>query len=130
MSTHERRVLDQIGESLAGSDPRLAAMLSAFDRLADGEAMPGRERIQAGRRPAGQEFRAVMSPAPGRCGRQMAGRRWVVLTWLVISLGLIALAMAASHVGSSTPCAAWLVSACGHHVPAHRHSPLVHGHRG
>jgi hypothetical protein len=132
LSTHERRVRGRIGESLAGSDPRLAAMLSTFDRLADGEAMPGRERVHAGRRPAGQEFRAVMSPAPGRCWRQMAARRWIVLTWLVMSLGLIALALAlaASHAGSSTPCAAWLVPACGNHVPAHRQSSPAHGHQG
>jgi hypothetical protein len=121
LSAHDRRALDLIGESLAGSDPRLAAMMSAFSRLADGEAMPGRERIQADRHLAGQAIPAALAALPGRCWRRMAAQRWVTLTWLVISLVLITLALVASHTGSSAACVGWTVPACGNHAPAHRH---------
>jgi hypothetical protein len=131
LSAHDRRALNLIGESLAGSDPRLAAMMSAFSRLADGEAMPGRERIQAGRqRMAGQAFRATLAALPGRCWHRMAAQRWVTLTWLAISLVLITLALVASHTGSSATCVGWTAPACGNHAPAHRQSRPAHGFPG
>ena len=42
----ERQALGSIEDGLAGSDPRLASMLSIFSRLAAGEEMPTREKIR------------------------------------------------------------------------------------
>ena len=44
LSAREQQALDSIKSGLAGSDPELAALLSAFTRLASGEEMPDRER--------------------------------------------------------------------------------------
>lgn len=43
---NERRLLGQIERALRGSDPRLAAKLATFNRLAFHEAMPLRERLR------------------------------------------------------------------------------------
>ena len=40
----ERQALGSIADGLAGSDPRLASMLTIFSRLAVGEEMPIRAR--------------------------------------------------------------------------------------
>jgi Protein of unknown function (DUF3040) len=40
LSTREQLALDGIANKLAGSDPRLAALLVTFARLTSGEAMP------------------------------------------------------------------------------------------
>jgi len=43
---NERRLLGQIERALGGSDPKLAAKLATFNRLAFHEAMPLRERLR------------------------------------------------------------------------------------
>jgi hydrogenase-4 component B len=48
LSESEQRALDSIKDRLAGSDPELAALLSAFNRQASDEEMPDREKIQTG----------------------------------------------------------------------------------
>jgi hypothetical protein len=47
----ETQALDSIADGLAGSDPRLASMLTIFSRLTAGEEMPAREitRVRRGR---------------------------------------------------------------------------------
>ena len=49
----ERQALGSIADGLAGSDPRLASMLTIFSRLAAGEEMPAARRpgYGAGGRP-------------------------------------------------------------------------------
>jgi hypothetical protein len=47
LSTRERRQLDDIGEAVRRSDPRLASMMIIFGRLSAGEPMPERERFAA-----------------------------------------------------------------------------------
>ena len=42
------QALGSIADGLAGSDPRLASMLSIFSRLAAGEEMPAREETRGG----------------------------------------------------------------------------------
>lgn len=119
LGAHDRRALDLIQEDLAASDPALAAMLSAFSRLADGEEMPGRERIQEhGQHGTGRSFRATLAARPGRCWRHMGTQRWVILTWLAVTLLLVTLALVTSHVGSAASCAPRTVGACGYHAPA------------
>jgi hypothetical protein len=42
----ETQALGSIADGLAGSDPRLASMLTIFSRLAAGEEMPAREKTR------------------------------------------------------------------------------------
>lgn len=127
LSAHDRRALDLIREDLAASDPALAALLSAFSRLADGEEMPGRERIQEhGRHGTGRSFRATLAAGPDGCWRHMGTRRWVILTWLAVTLLLVTLALVTSHVGSAASCATRAAGACGNHAPAHQQGGPAH----
>jgi Protein of unknown function (DUF3040) len=72
LSAWEQQALDSIKDGLAGSDPDLAALLSAFTRLASGEEMPDSEKIQAGSRRALRLRRARW-----RCNVRRACRRLV-----------------------------------------------------
>jgi DUF3040 family protein len=83
LNAHDKHALDKIEERLADTDPRFAARLSAFSRLADGSTMPERERIR---------------PGPKRTFGRSGRLAWATVAgWLVISLGLIAVALIASH---------------------------------
>ena len=46
----ERQALGSIADGLAGSDPRLASMLTIVSRLAAGEQMPARQKTRVRRR--------------------------------------------------------------------------------
>ncbi|HYB49104.1 MAG TPA: hypothetical protein VED20_17395 [Streptosporangiaceae bacterium] len=62
----ETQALGSIADGLAGSDPRLASMLTIFSRLAAGEEMPAREKTRARRRHvAGRRCAGLR---PGRAG--------------------------------------------------------------
>jgi Protein of unknown function (DUF3040) len=139
LNAHDTQELDVIEESLSGSDPHLASMLSVFSRLADGEAMPGYERIQVGEqhRPSGPAFRALLPGRPGTCRPRVVTRRrrprwsaqWAVpAAWLVISLVLITVAVLLSHTRAPASCGAWpAVPVCGTHAPAHQQSQPLPG---
>lgn len=102
-------------------------MLSAFSRLADGEAMPGRERIQARRQHrTGESFQATLAARPGTRWRRVGTQRWVVLTWLAVALLLVTLALVASHTGPGSSCTARTIAACGNQAPAHQQSRPAH----
>ena len=61
----QTQALGSIADGLAGSDPRLASMLTIFSRLAAGEEMPAREKRRVRRRrPAAHRPRPA-APAPG-----------------------------------------------------------------
>jgi hypothetical protein len=61
LTRRQRRLLDDIDAEFCRSDPRLAGILGAFDRLAAAEEMPGHEHVDA--RPLG--VRSVL-PAVAR----------------------------------------------------------------
>lgn len=132
LSAHDRRALGLIEEGVAGSDPHLAAMLSAFSRLADGEAMPGHERIEGGRRDTVVRAGHIMLPArpgggrPGTAAQRLASRlsgKWVALVWLGMLLtSLVVITVVLSHTSTSAACASRPLSACGHHAVPHRQS--------
>ena len=84
----ERQALGSIADGLAGSDPRLASMLTIFSRLAAGEEMPADERIRVtrGRSAAHRPRRARSHPRPGL-------QQAMVLLWVVITAGLLAVAL-------------------------------------
>ena len=57
----ETKTLGSIADGLAGSDPRLASMLTIFRRLAAGEEMPAcqKTRVRRGRPAAHRPRRAL-----------------------------------------------------------------------
>ena len=113
----EMQTLGWIEDGLAGSDPRLAAMLTIFSRLAAGEEMPAREeiRVRRGRPAAHRPRRARRHP---RLGLQQA----TLLLWVVISAGLLAVALALNTSDHKT-CIQSMGTACPspppHTMPAH-----------
>ena len=113
LSTWEQQALDSIKDDLASCDPALVARLTIFTRLASGEEMPAREKFQAGSRRAVRRSR----PEPGltrRRYRRLGLPQAVMLLWLVITVALIATAVASSHGGSQGTCArSWATSCIG-----------------
>lgn len=128
LSAHDRQELGAIEEELAASDPQLAEMLSIFSRLADGEEMPGSERVGAVQQPAA--IQAAFGLVPGRPGtprgrgapppaRQRGlSRKVILVVWLAMSFTLIAIAVVVSQTGPRASCAGWPPVGCGNHAPA------------
>ena len=104
----EMQALGWIADGLAGSDPRLASMLNIFSRLAAGEEMPAREnsRVRRGRPAARRPRRARRHPHRGTVFPQ-ALRLYphlglplaMVLLWVVISAGMVAVALVLNTSG-------------------------------
>jgi hypothetical protein len=101
-SAWEQDALDSIKNGLADSDPALAARLAMFTRLASGEAMPVRDKLQAA-----SPRRARRRPARrvGRMYRRLGPQRAMLLVWLVTTTALIAAALVSSRVGGHLNCA-------------------------
>ena len=104
----EIQALGSIQDGLAGSDPRLASMLTIFSRLAAGEEMPVREktRVRRGRPAAHRPRRARRHPrrstAPrqaSRLYRRLGWQQAMLLLWAVISAVLLATALALNTSG-------------------------------
>lgn len=124
LSAWERQALDSIKDELAGSAPELAALLTAFTRLASGKAMPARERIRSGlrrttwRRWWPQRHRCPAGPCPHPArGLRCLDLRWgLLLLWLLVTVAVIVVALVLSHGGApatgSCP-RSWLMS-CTH----------------
>jgi hypothetical protein len=110
----DAQALGSIEHGLVGSDPRLAAMLNIFSRLAAGEEMPAGEKIRMRRgRLAGRPRRARPHPRRGtalpqarRLYARLDWRQAMLLLWVVISAGLIATALilnTSGHKASTQP---------------------------
>ena len=126
----ETQGLGSIADGLAGSDPRLASMLTIFSRLAAGEDMPAREktRVRRGRPAAHRPRRARRYPRRGTAVPQ-ARRRYPRLGWpqamlvlgAVVSAALLTVALALTASGPTT-CARSMGTACPSpsitHMPA------------
>lgn len=82
LSMRERHALDGIGVRIAGSDPQLARLLATFSRLTSGETMPAREEVRLPR------------PVIGRVMVHVGLGRAMALLWVLVTIGLIALAVA------------------------------------
>ena len=104
----EMYALGWIEDGLAGSDPRLAAMLTIFSRLAAGEEMPAREEIRVRRgRPAAHRprlawrhpHRGTVFPQPRRLYPHLGLPLAMVLLWVVISAGMVAVALVLNTSG-------------------------------
>ena len=86
LSPWEQDALDSIKTGLADSDPGLVARLAMFTRLAAGETMPVRDKLQVASREAVQ-----------RGARRLDLSRTMLLVWLVTTLTLIAAALVSSR---------------------------------
>ena len=115
----QTQALGSIAAGLAGSDPRLASMLTIFSRLAAGEQMPARPAARPRRRPAVlRRRRARRHPRRGTAFPQLR-RRYARLGWpqamlvlgAVISAALLTAALALTTSGPTT-CARPMATAC------------------
>jgi len=104
----QRQALGWIEDGLAGSDPRLASMLNIFSRLAAGEEMPVRTkiRVRRGRPAAHRPRRARRHPGPGtvfpqprRLYPHLGLPPAMVLLWVVISAGMVAVVLVLNTSG-------------------------------
>jgi len=115
LSAWEKQALDSIEGELAGSAAELASLLATFSRLAAGEEMPERAKVRALqphrprrrlRRPGGGKLHRDARRL--RLGRQ---RAWPLALWLVVSLGMIAVALVLSRGGPAACTQTWGVCA-------------------
>jgi hypothetical protein len=144
LSTREQQALDGIENGLAGSDPKLAWLLGAFTRLTSGEVMPAREEIRS---QVGWTHRLgthrlgthrLGTHRLGTHGTHRLGQRAcrllaafadlnhaMALLWMLLTVGMIALAVGLSGVGGNgRACAGSWASACA--APRAYHSgPVV-----
>jgi hypothetical protein len=95
LSAREQQALDVIAEHIAGSDPGLTSKMTAFARLTAGEDMPLREKVLAVRT---RDTRHLF-----RLPRRPSFQRTALLLWLVIMVGLVAVAVAIGS-GSRAAC--------------------------
>jgi hypothetical protein len=115
LNPRDRHALAQIEERLADADPRFAARLSAFARLADGGVMPERERIRESRRPvAGRLLRGRR--APGRPGARRPMYWIAVALATAVTIAGIAAALVSGNTGTKGACANWQGLACTRQV--------------
>jgi hypothetical protein len=128
LSAREQHALESMESSLAGSDPGLASKLDAFTRVTSGESMPVREKL----RPRPRKRRRSRTSGcpqrlahglgrPQRLAHRLGRPHAAMLVWLVISLALLATALAVSRSGGGTrrACAVSFIAACGRPMPSH-----------
>lgn len=110
LNAHDRQALAQIEEELGGGDPKFAARLLAFSRLADGEAMPESEQIPGARRPAiGPALRGLRPGQPG--ARRLM--YWAAVALVVaVTLAVISFALASGQGGTRGVCTGWPAGSC------------------
>jgi hypothetical protein len=122
----ETQALGFIEHGLAGSDPRLASMLNIFTRLAAGEEMPAREktRVRRGRPAARRPRRARRHPRQGitlpqarRLYARLGWQQTILLLWVVITAGLLAIALVLNTSGNKS-CIRAMGSVCSS-APSH-----------
>jgi hypothetical protein len=105
LSAWEQDALDSIKHGLADSDPALVARLAMFTRLAHGEDMPVREKLQAARRRVARRR--------NRMYHRLGVGRAMLLVWLVTTLTLIAAALASSRASGPSACTGSSATLCG-----------------
>jgi hypothetical protein len=119
LSAWEQQALDSIKKELAGSDAGLAALLSAFTRLASDEEMPEREQIRGSRRALRPFHRARWRSSLRRVFRRLGNQRAAVLLWLLASAALLAAALALNVGSGRGTCAEPAVINCVGPTPRH-----------
>ncbi len=130
LSTWEQQALDSIKSELTDSDPRLVTMLTTFSRLASGEAMPVRDKLRAGTRRISRysHGKQRLCCQTGACRnsiqrhRRLGLQHALILAWLLITIGLIAMTFVLSRGGghgtaTQTCTGAWPVACSTHPAP-------------
>jgi hypothetical protein len=120
LSAREQQALDGIEKRLADSDPGLAGLLVTFTRLTSGDVMPICEEVPTRAcwlRLAGRRVRRLLSAYAGL-------DRGMALLWVLIAVGLIAVAVALSG-GSGGRCVRSWALACTAPASAHPHHLVV-----
>ena len=124
----EDQILDSIKDRISRSDPRLAALLAIFTKLAADEQMPLGENIRvtprAFRRPGRRRRRRVrrMVRAPvSRARHRFGDQRLALALWLVISVALVATALLLNRGAQGAGCTPASAFACA--SPSSTHSP-------
>jgi hypothetical protein len=124
LNAWEQQALDSIKDGLTGSDPDLAALLSAFTRLESDEDLPDREKIRTGSRPALRRLRRARRRAAFRRICQRLGiQRAALLLWLLTTAALIAVTLSLNSGSDHVSCTGWLATACTTPPPGHGSSP-------
>jgi hypothetical protein len=117
LSAREQQALGSIADRLTGSDPKLAALLAGFTRLASGEEMPPRERIRAG---------SEVHRTAGRVSRRLGFQWAALLLSLLTAVTVIAITFALNHGRSPGTCTTSWYPACADSAPAHSSRPASH----
>ena len=104
LSTREQQALEGIENRLAGSDPKLAALLVTFARLTSGEAMPAREEVREDARLPGRWTRRVFRRARRLLAAYAGLDHALALLWVLVAVGVIAVAVALSGGGRAGAC--------------------------
>lgn len=118
LSSWERQALDSIKDGLARSDPRLAALLGTFTRLASTEDMPAQEKIAASarrtvpcsqRKPRQRGRAGAGACACSRSSLRLIDPQWaLMLLWLVITVAMITVAVLSNRgAGGGTCTGSW-----------------------
>jgi hypothetical protein len=124
LNAWEQQALDSIKDGLTGSDPKLAALLSAFTRLASDEEMPDREKIRAGSRRALRRLRRARWRASLRRVCQRLGfQRAAALLCLLTTAAVIAITLVLNGGGDHAPCIQWVAAVCTSPAPKHGSGP-------
>jgi hypothetical protein len=101
LSAREQRTLSGITDELAASDPKLASILSVFNRLTLGEELPIRQDTDKNRRrESGHSRRSRERTRKHRRHRRtisVASR--AIAAWILISVALITVGIILSHIG-------------------------------
>jgi hypothetical protein len=127
LTAREQQALDGIENRLAGSDPRLAALLATFTRLTSDDGMPACEEVRQDVRWTRQVFRRARRLLAAYAGLD----RTAALLWALIAIGMMAVAVVLSSRASGTACIrSWTAvsatpSACVVPVPAHSFRPVM-----
>jgi Protein of unknown function (DUF3040) len=115
LSTREQQALDGIENRLAGSDPKLTALLATFTRLTSGEGMPVCEEVHQEARWTGQVVRRACRLLAAYAGLDRA----LALLWVLMAVGLIAAGVALSDSGGGGACVRSRAVGCAATVPAY-----------
>lgn len=121
LNAWEQRALDSIKNGLAGSDPELTALLSAFTRLASGEEMPDREKVPAlSRLVLWHSRRSRRRPGMRRtCQRLGFQRVALLLLWVLTTAVLIAVTLILITGAGHGTCTETVAMACSGPAPGH-----------
>lgn len=110
----EQRALDSIKDGLTGSDPELAALLSAFTRLASGEDGRDGEKIQPRSRRALRRLRRAQRRATFRRVCQRLGFQGVAALLCLLTTATVIAVTLVLNVGGdhAAPCIEWVAAVC------------------